>query len=94
MHFLQEMEEKQVRQCQAAWQLNPYWGYVFSSCWPTTKTFDSMSDQTDKIFVKYFYNRGDTFKTEHTDNSDKLTSLEVLSTESQRPTRKMQLLES
>lgn len=54
MHFLQEMEEKQVRQCQAAQQLNPHRGYVFSSCWPTSHTeFYSMSDQTDKIFLKY-----------------------------------------
>lgn len=32
IHFLGEMEGKQVRQCQEAWQLNPHGGYAFSSC--------------------------------------------------------------
>lgn len=41
MHFLQEMEEKQERQCQETWQLNSHWGYVFSSCWPTIQTLVS-----------------------------------------------------
>lgn len=41
MHFLQEMEEKQVRQCQAAWQLNPHRGYVFPFCQPTAQTLGS-----------------------------------------------------
>lgn len=51
-----------------------------------------MSDQTDEIFLKYYYNRRDTFKTEQRDDSDKFIALEVLST-SRRPARQINLTE-
>lgn len=54
MHFLQEMEEKQVRQCQAPWQLNPHRDGVFSSCWPTTQTWGSTLHLIKQM--KYFSN--------------------------------------
>ena len=50
---------QQVRQCQAARQLNPHRGDVFSSCWPQTLWFYSMSDPAQLQY--YFYGR-DAFK--------------------------------
>lgn len=54
MHFLQKMEEKQVRQCQAPWQLNPHRDGVFSSFWPTTQTWGSTVRLIKQM--KYFSN--------------------------------------
>lgn len=66
MHFSQELEEKQVRRCQAAWQLNPHRGYVLSSCWRTAQTPSS----TERLIqhARYFSNSitaGETYSRKH-----------------------------
>ena len=75
MHFLREMEEKQVRQCRAAWQLNPHRDCVFSTCWPTTQTLASAV-----CLIKHMKYFSSIITTEHRDDIDKHTVLEVLST--------------
>lgn len=53
--------------------------------------FYSMSDQTDEIFLRYYYYRKYTFKTEQKNNSNEFNVLEVLYIVQWRSTRQMQL---
>lgn len=65
IRFLGEMEEKQVRQCQAAWQLNHRKGlcFLFLPAYRSNTGFFSTSDQTNEIFRKYYYNGRDAVET-------------------------------
>lgn len=79
VHFLQEMEEKQVRLCQAAWQLNPHRDcFLLLVAYHSNTGFYRVFDQTDEHFLKYCYNR--VFNTEQRDTSNNCIVWEVLST--------------
>lgn len=89
----QRLREKQVRQCQATWQLNPHRGLRFLSslacCW-NIAALQCVWSNTHRYLSNIILTGANTFKSEQRDNSDEFMGLELLSAALGRATRQLQ----